>query len=300
MSILTIFGIIVVLQTMKRKLLLLLSIILVATGLFLLVKVIYNFKDVEKGGLQVTANVNGKVFLDGKYIGDIPVRKINQQDTVSTGNYELRIEPQDTTLSAYTARVQINGGVLTAVDKTFLPGSLGSSYILTLEKSSSQKPQIEITSIPDGAMVTIDSVSVGVTPYKSDSLSSSEHEVEIQKEGFAKKTIRVKTVENLTLVVSTNLGTGDIGTIPQATSTSTVNPSVTPTTTPQAKSTVVILDTPNGFLRVRSGAGTAFGEVARVKPGEKYDVINEKSGWYEIQIDNSTTGWVSSQYAKKQ
>lgn len=284
---------------MKRKLLLFLSIILVATGLFLLVRVIYNFKDVEKGGLQVTANINGRVLLNGKYIGDIPVRKIDQQDTVQSGNYELRIEPQDTTLSAYTTRVQINGGTLTAVDKTFLPGSLGSSYVLTLEKSSSPKSQIEITSIPDGAMITIDSVSVGVSPFKSDTLSPSEHEVEIQKEGFAKKTIRVKTVENHVLVVSANLGTGDIGNIPQPTPTGPT-PSVNPPTTPQSAGSAVILDTPNGFLRVRSGAGTGFGEVARVKPGESYKIISEQSGWYEIQVDASTTGWVSSQYAKKQ
>lgn len=283
---------------MKRKLLLLLSILLVASGLFLLVRVIYNFKDVERGGLQVTANINGKVLLDGKYIGDIPVRKIDQQDTVQSGNYELRIEPQDTTLSAFTTRIQINGGVLTAVDKTFLPGSLGSSYVLTLEKSSGRKPKIEITSIPDGAMITIDSVPVGVTPFKSDSLSASEHEVEIQKEGFAKKTIRVKTVDEHVLVVSANLGTGDIGTIPQGTPTITPSVTVSPTL-PPTTATIVILNTPNGFLRVRSGAGTGFSEVARVRPGETYTVVSEQAGWYEIKV-NDTTGWVSSQYAKKQ
>jgi hypothetical protein len=284
---------------MKRRLLLTLSIILVASGLFLLVRVIYNFRDVEKGGLQVTANVHGKVLLDGKNIGDIPVRKLNQADTIPVGTYELRIEPTDTTLSAYTARVRINGGVLTAVDKTFLPGSLGSSYILTLEKSSNPKPQLEITTIPDGALVTIDSIAVGSTPYKSENLSQSEHEVEIQKEGFAKKTIRVRTVENHILVVSAALGTGDVGNIPQVTAEPSVGVSITPSVTPSASSTVTILDTPNGFLRVRSGAGTSFGEVARVKPGEKYDVLSENSGWYEIKVDEQTSGWVSSQYAKK-
>lgn len=286
---------------MKRKLLLFLSIILVGTGIFLLVRVIYNFRDVEKGGLQVTANVNAKVLLDGKFIGNIPVRKIDQQDTVASGNYELRIEPQDTTLAAFTTRVQINGGVLTAVDKTFLPGSLGSAYILTLEKSASPKPQVEVTSIPDGAMVTIDSVSVGVTPYKSDALSASEHEIEIQKEGFAKKTIRIKTVENHTLLVSATLGTGDIGNIPDTSPsiTPSVSPILSPTSPPPTLTNVTILPTPNGFLRVRSGAGTSFGEVARVKTGETFPVISEQSGWYQIKVDDTTSGWISSQYAKK-
>lgn len=284
---------------MKRKLLLLIAILLVASGLFLLMKVIYSFKEVGRGGLQVTANVQGKVFLNGNQIGNIPIRKLNQQDTIVTGNYELRIEPNNKALAAFTTRVRINSGVLTAVEKTFLPGSLGSSYTLTLEKSSIQKPQIEITSIPDGALITIDSVDVGTTPYKSDSLSVSEHEIELQKEGFAKKTIRVKTVNNHRLVVATTLGTGELGSIPEITPTTSIVPSTSPTPIIEEPITVTILKTPNGFLRVRNGPGTNFGEVARVKTGEEYTIVDEQGNWYKISVDGSTEGWVSSQFAQK-
>lgn len=287
------------LTPMKRRLLLGLSIILVATGLFLLFRVIYSFRDVERGGLQVTANMGGRVFLNGENIGNLPIRKLDQKDTIQTGNYELRIEPEDVTLSSYTARIRINGGVLTAVDKTFLPGSLGSSYILTLEKSSNPKPQIEITSIPSGALVTIDSVAVGATPYTSDSLSASEHEVEIQKEGFAKKTIRIRVVENHSLIVSATLGTGDIGSTSPIESVE-ASPSAIPIpTTAESKSSATILQTPNGFLRVRSGPATSFGEVTRVSTGETFDILDEQTGWYKIQVDEITSGWISSQYARK-
>lgn len=282
---------------MKRRLLLGLSIILVASGIFLLVRVVYNFRTVGKGGLQITSNVRGKAFLNGKLIGELPIRKTTQDETLPTGNYEIRVEPEDTTLTAYTARVDINDGVLTAIDKTFLPGSLGSASILTLENATIQKPQIEITTIPDGALITIDSVAVGTSPYKSDSISASEHEVEIQKEGFAKKTIRVRTVERHVLVVSASLGTGDIGTVKIASPTPTIELSITPSPV-VTKGSVTILQTPNGFLRVRSGAGTSFGEVARVKTGETYDIIEEQNGWYQIEADGKT-GWVTSQYVKK-
>lgn len=283
---------------MKRKLLFILAIILVASGLFLLTRVIYTFKDVGRGGLQVTANVEGRVLLNGESIGEIPVRKLNQQDTIPVGNYELRIEPKDTTLAAFTTRIRINSGVLTAVDKTFLPGSLGSAYTLTLEKSSNPKPQIEITSIPDTALITIDSVPSGATPFKSESLSASEHEIELQKEGFSKKTIRVRIVEGHVLVVSATLGTGDIGTVENQ------NVEITPTTSVEisptpANTTLTISSTPNGFLRVRSGPGTSFSEVARVKPGESYTLTDEQTGWYQIQVDPNTVGWISSQFAKK-
>lgn len=285
---------------MKKRLILGLSIILVASGFFLLIRVIYSFKDIEKGGLQVTANTGGKVYLNGKFIGELPLRKVDQGDTISTGNYEIKVDSDDKTLSSYTARVSINGGVLTAVDKTFLPGSLGSAYILTLEKSSIAKPQIEITSIPSGALVTIDSVPVGATPYSSSSLSASEHEVEIQKEGFAKKTIRIRTVENHILVVSATLGTGELGSEPQFNLPQEATPSAIPIPTSVTNSKVTILKTPNGFLRVRSGPSTTFSEVARVKTGETYTITDEQSGWYEIRLDDGTTGWITSQYGSKE
>lgn len=300
MSSIPIFDIIWLNKTpMKRRLFFLLAILLVTSGLFLLVRVIYSFRDVGKGGLQVTSNVKGKVLLNGNHIGDIPVRKLSQQDTLPVGNYELRIEPEETSLAAYTVRIRINSGVLTAIDKTFLPGSLGSAYVLTLEKSSNPKPQLEITSIPDGALVTIDSVAVGTTPYKTDTISSSEHEIEVQKEGFSKKTIRIRAVEKHILVVNAALGTGDIDSTPLPTPTS-IQPTVSASPTPAVVSQVTILQTPNGFLRVRSGAGTSFGEVARVKPGESYELIMEQGSWYQIKVDDATSGWISSQFARKE
>lgn len=284
---------------MKRRLTIALAIILVATGLFILSNVIYSFKNVEKGALQVTANTKSKVYLNGQYIGDTQLCKCDQNDTLNSGNYELRIEPYDKSLSAYTVRVKINGGVLTAVDKTFLPGSLGSSYVLTLENENTKKPSLNIVSIPDGALVTIDSVAVGATPFTTDALPASEHEIEIQKEGFGKKTIRVKTADNHILDVTAILGTGDENTIlPSPTPTASASASPTPTVAQTTK--VTILSTPNGFLRVRSGAGTTFSEVTKVNTGQTFTLLDEKDAWYEIQVDSSTTGWISSQYASKQ
>jgi len=284
---------------MKKRLLFGLSILLVASGLFLFVQVLFSFKNVEKGALQVTANIKSRVYLDGNLIGDTQLCKCNQNDTLQAGEYDIRIEPHDTTYSAYTTRVRINGGVLTAVDRTFLPGSLASSYVLTLEKSQSQKGELVVTTIPEGAMVTIDSVASGATPFTTDTLSASEHELEIQKQGFAKKTIRIRIVEGHKLIVNATLGTEGGG--EEATTTPT--PSETPdediTPSPTEQETVTILDTPNGFLRVRSGAGTTFSEITRVDSGETFDLLDEETGWFEIQVDSDTTGWISSQFAEK-
>lgn len=63
---------------------------------------------------------------------------------------------------------------------------------------------------------------------------------------------------------------------------------------------VVILDTPTGWLRVRSGPGTTFVEVAKVNPGEKYEFLEESSGWYKIQFKGGKEGWVVGTYVKKE
>lgn len=61
---------------------------------------------------------------------------------------------------------------------------------------------------------------------------------------------------------------------------------------------VQILSTPTGTLNVRKGPGLSYNIIAKVNPGEKYNLLEEKSGWFKIKL-TSTVGWVSSQYAKK-
>lgn len=273
--------------------------ILVAVGLFLFVKVISSFRSNGKGALQITSSIKSTVFLDGKKIGITPLCKCEDQ-TIKAGEYDIRLEPSDTTYAAYSVRVRVNRGVLTAVDRTFLPGSLASAYTLTLEESQKEKPQLLITSIPEGAMVTIDSAPTSATPYLTDTLSASEHEIEIQKQGFAKKTIRIRAVANHKLIVTAFLGTQeDVKPTAELTKTPTITTTIIPTPSVAAKGAVTILPTPNGFLRVRNGAGTSFDEVGRVNTGQTFDILDEQSGWIQIKLTDGTTGWVSSAYAKK-
>lgn len=62
---------------------------------------------------------------------------------------------------------------------------------------------------------------------------------------------------------------------------------------------VEILPTGLGWLRVRSEPGLSGEEVARVDVGNTYTLIDEESGWYQIELEDGETGWVSGQYAEK-
>ena len=61
---------------------------------------------------------------------------------------------------------------------------------------------------------------------------------------------------------------------------------------------VRITTTPTGFLNVRSSPNTGSSVVAKVNPGETYELLEEQPGWYKIKLP-SGQGWVSSEYAKK-
>jgi hypothetical protein len=63
------------------------------------------------------------------------------------------------------------------------------------------------------------------------------------------------------------------------------------------KTQVEILQTPTGILNVRNGPGTGYAVIGQVSPGEKYDLLEESSGWYKIKA--AKEGWISNQYAKK-
>lgn len=283
-----------ILYDMKKKLVALVSIILIFIGFFLLFQVLGNLLPKGKGALQITTNVRAKVLLNGKGIGTTPLCKCDQNDRIDEGNYTLQLIPEDSS-ETYTAKIRVGRGVLTAIDRTFLPGSYASSYTLYLEKIPSQNPELFVSSLPAGALVTIDGNDSGATPNLIKQISASEHEIELQKGGYGKKTIRVKTVPGYKLIVEAVLGT-----LPEA---GEVLPGseVTPTPTPTGadKQTVTVSSTPTGFLRVRQDASVASAEIGRVVPGDELLLLEEQPEWYKIELPDGKTGWISSSFAEK-
>lgn len=279
---------------MKKKLIGLLSVILIFLGFFLFFQVIVNFLPKGHGALQVTTNVKAKVLLNGKNIGTTPLCRCEESQRIEEGNYTLQLVPQDSS-PIYTAKVRIGKGVLTAVDRTFLPGSFASSYTLYLDPIYSKSANLFVSSIPSGALVTLDGTDSGTTPLLLSNVSPSEHEVELQKGGYGKKTIRVRTVPGYKLIVEAVMGT-----LPEGSETL---PGDAPTTAPTPTGSVekvTILSTPTGFLRVRSSPDITAAEIGRVSPGDSLILLGEENGWYHIQLPTNTSGWISTSFAKKE
>lgn len=66
----------------------------------------------------------------------------------------------------------------------------------------------------------------------------------------------------------------------------------------QSTATAVILDTGTGFLNVREGPGTQYSIVATVAPGDEHLLLDEVAGWYQIQVDDTLSGWVINRYVE--
>lgn len=270
--------------------------IIIFGGIFLLVN-----RGGDKGALQVTSVPQSNVYLDGKLIGKTPLCIGGENCKISSflpaGNYTLKLVPfEEGDLIPYEEKIPINKSTLTVVDRTFLEGAGQKGSVISLSPLDDKKDlQLLIISFPDKANVFLDKTKVGETPLLLEDVTESDHDLLMTKEGYTDKLVKIRPREGYKLTALVYLGVDLSLASPSAEESAQV---------PEAASIkvqkVVILDTPTGFLRVRSASSTASLEITRVSPGETFELISEGSGWFEIKLKDGKTGWVSSQYAKRE
>lgn len=252
----------------------------------------------QKGALQVTSAPESKVYLDGKYIGQTPLCKCNSTDMLKTGGYTIKLVPTDKELSEFQEKITISSGVLTVVDRKFARDSLSEGSVISLSPlKDKNKTELLVVSLPERSTILLDGSEIGKTPLSFKDPTVSDHALVIKKTGYKEKTIRIRTPLGYKLTVAAYLSTIDsLDNLKESTASSSAFTSITPSPS-DSVAKVVILDTPTGFLRVRDSINGT--EIARVTPGDSYELVKEQSGWFEIKLNNGTTGWISSQYAEK-
>ncbi|QQG40875.1 MAG: PEGA domain-containing protein [Candidatus Levyibacteriota bacterium] len=269
---------------------------LIAVIAFLLLVFFLN-KESVKGALQVTASLKSKVYLDGKLVGETPFCKCEGEDMLKVGSYTVRLVPKDEGFSPYEEKITIGPSVLTVVDRIFGSSDLGEGKVITLTKlPDKDKLELLVVSLPEGVGIYLDNVEVGKTPYKNTSLTASDHELRLVRDGYREKTIRIRTVLGYRVTIAATLGVfPNLTTATSSAETQIATESALPSVTK-----IIIVNTPTGFLRVRESGSLSSSEIARVNPGETYDLVEEKEGWFSIKLKDGKVGWVSNQYAKKQ
>ena len=257
--------------------------------------VIFLNKKEGKGALQVTSMPSSAVYLNGKFQGDTPLCKCEGNVLLKTGEYSLKLIPKDGNFHPFEDKIIINKATLSVVDRTFGNDAESEGSTITLSEIEDKKDsQLLVLSFPDKATISLDNNPVGISPMLLKNVTESDHELSIVKDGYREKIIRIRTVAGYKLTSLVFLG---LSLEPTASSAALPQPSPSPLLSVQK---IIILNTPTGFLRVREDAKLGSLQVGQVIPGDIFELLDEKNGWFKIKLSNEKLGWVSSDYAKKQ
>jgi hypothetical protein len=246
-----------------------------------------------KGALQVTSNPKSNVYLRNKLIGATPFCACDLPQMLPVGDYSIKLVSTTGSFSPYEEKITINKSTLTVVDRTFSDSGSSDGSVISLVPLNDKKDiEISIISLPDKANVFLDNNPVGITPLLLKQVSESDHDLRVTKDGYKDKSIKIKTALGFKLSSLIYLGINADLSMPQATPAAALL-----IASPSAS--VSILNTPTGFLRVRENNSITSSEIAQVKPGDSYELLEEKDNWFKIKLSDGKTGWISAQYAVK-
>lgn len=290
---------------MKRTVLFILAALLLIAGTFFGVRFFLSQPRGASAGLKVTSTPTASIFLDGKNIGRTPY-----EDKLEPGEYTIKLIPEITSgqTVSWQGKIKLSPNLLTYVNRELGTTDLASGgEVLSLEKSSGNQTEIAIFSTPEGASIQLDGQEQGTAPLSLKNIKAGDHELIVSSAGFQDRPLKIRSTAGYKLIADIQLALAGLAASKDTDATTTPGPTGTakkPTGT-QAKptgssgTTVKILDTPTGFLRVREEPSTSASESGRVEPGKTFPLLDEQSGWYKIEYESKKEGWISNKYAEK-
>ncbi len=261
--------------------------ILTAMGLFLA-----GYFAPKPGGLKVDSTPKSSVFINGSFVGETPYRGSFKAEKIL-----LKLIPREdgTNFTPFETSITLSPGIETAVSRNFGESEdYSSGYIISFEKGEKGTAALVAVSQPDNAQVLVDGVSRGFSPYETSTIAPAMHEIGIRSPGYTDFSINIKTLVGYRVTLYAKLARENAQALDKGSGKTPV------------KKVVSILDTPTGFLRVRSQPGSEGTEIAQVKPGDVFDYLDTdvETGWIEIQYEASKSGlpsgivgWISGDYA---
>lgn len=278
-------------KTLRTVLITLVTFVILAAAVFFSLSY---FKP-KPAGISVNTSPDSSVYINGVLAGKTPYN-----GTFPPGEITLRLVPgvADKNFFPFETKISLVAGIETAVTREFgVDEDSSSGDVISFEKENDANASLVVISTPDNAQVSIDGIPRGFAPYKTLTISPAKHQISVKALGYQDRIMTIKTIVGYKLTVFAKLAKG---TAP--------SPAPSSTPAPVIQTYVEILQTPTGYLRVRTEPLVGGEEIAQVKPGEKYPYLatDAASGWYKIQYEapkpglpQGITGWVSNQYSKK-
>ena len=251
-------------------------------------------------GLKIVTSPTTTVYLNDRNVGNTPYEGRNP-----ASDYTVKLIPVDTSTGATTwqGTISLSPSLLTYVRRDLGTSELTSGgELVSLEKITDGTAQISVNSTPEAATVVMDGQERGVTPFTNKELTEGEHEIAVSSTGFIGRSTRIQATRGYRVIVNFNLAlSGTEMPVAQGTVTPAPGSNTSTSSLPDepAKPYIQVKDTPTGFLRVRMGPSLSGTEAAQIKPGEKFPLLEEKSGWYKITYEEGKEGWISGRYAEK-
>ena len=241
----------------------------------------------KKSGLEIISFPVAKVYINGKEMGMTPYKNMG----LKPGENEIRLKTNN---REWKRRVDLQNNVSTIIDWQFGDDSDGDSgYILYLEKTGEKKASLLVNTEPDKATIKVDDQNKGLSPKKVGGIDIGDRKLTISFPGRKDLTVFMKAIESYQLIVNVKLAKEKID-IQQL-----INKESELTNTLTATGKAIIKETETGWLRVREQNNNFSKEVTKVKPGESYNILEEKSEWIKIDLGSSKSGWVSASYVEK-
>lgn len=246
-----------------------------------------------QAGIQIETNPRSTVYIDGEQVGTTPYDVVRR-----AGDITVRLVPDvtDKNLAPWDTKLALTEGIRTVVRRDFgATDDLSTGEVLSFEKIGGSDSSLAVVSSPDSVQVEVDGEVKGFTPLSLNLVTVGDHRIKLIQSGFVEREIQARTEAGYKLTVIAKLAQ-----LAQAEASPSGEVAGEGTEGP-TQETIEILDTPVGFLRVRSKPSTSGSEVGQVKPGEKFVLLEKSkdSDWYKIEYEKDKEGWVSAQYAKK-
>lgn len=239
------------------------------------------------GGIYIESVPSSSVFINSERVGKTPYK-----DTLEPGEVVVKLvsDSFEAPLAPYETKVTLVSGVETVIRRDFgETQEVSGGEIISFEKIDKNETGIAIITLPDAAQLFIDQETKAFSPYKSSTITPGIHQIKVSANGFKDKNIEVKAHQGYKLTAIVEL-------VPEI----NIDAEEEVEKEEEKVEKVKIIQTPVGFLRVRSEPSTLGREVSRVEPGQVFPFLEEdtKTGWYKIEYEEGQEGWISNKYAE--
>ncbi len=271
-------------------------------------------KKKSRSGLQIEyPNGSASVFLNDNYLGKAPLT----EDKLQSGEYILKITPDDEKLSNLNLPIYLEKGTLTIV--VYNPGETpknSSSTVFELRKRADESSAVSFETYPENAFVSFDDAAVTFSPLTIENVAPGEHHFLVNLPSYEIQDHEFQVLKGYETKITINLAK-NINLVEEKTeknneaTASVIHAKLNQEITQASQSSAIlgpkveILAT--GFfeggqevLKVRAASDSAATEIGLAKVGNFYPYLGEKSSdqkWLKIQFEQQTA-WISSDFAK--